>query len=119
MKLSDTIIGSIIIGVLVGGAILYSGGGNQDRKHAQIKVLAAPHGEMSSKEIIIDEEIIIDNESDSSMKWHYKSDDLKGDLPGDISDIVEKAITEALDGLPKDLDIKVEINSKKIEGEVK
>ena len=42
MKLSDTIIGSIIIGVLVGGAILYSGGGNQDRKHAQIKVLAAP-----------------------------------------------------------------------------
>ena len=71
MKLSDTIIGSIIIGVLVGGAILYSGGGNQDRKHAQIKVLAAPHGEMSSKEIIIDEEIIIDNESDSSMKWHY------------------------------------------------
>ena len=119
MKLSDTIIGSIIIGVLVGGAILYSGGGNQDRKHAQIKVLAAPHGEKSSKEIIIDEEIIIDNESDSSMKWHYKSDDLKGDLPGDISDIVEKAITEALDGLPKDLDIKVEINSKKIEGEVK
>ena len=39
MKLSDTIIGSIIIGVLVGGAILFSGGSNQDRKHAQIKVL--------------------------------------------------------------------------------
>ena len=53
------------------------------------------------------------------MKWHYKSDDLKGDLPGDISDIVEKAIIEALDGLPKDLDIKVEINSKKTEGKTK
>ena len=118
MKISDTIIGSIIIGVLVGGAILFSGGSNQDRKHAQIKVLAAPHGDMGSKEIIIDKEFI-DNESDSLMKWHYKSDDLKGDLPGDISDIVEKAIIEALDGLPKDLDIKVEINSKKIEGEIK
>ena len=44
---------------------------------------------------------------------------LKGDLPKDISDTVEKAISEALDGLPKDLDIKVEINSKKIEGETK
>tara|TARA_X000000368_G_C22884812_1_gene646941 strand:- start:424 stop:765 length:342 start_codon:yes stop_codon:yes gene_type:complete len=113
MKLSDTIIGSIIIGVLVGGAILFSGGSNQDRKHTQIKVLAAPHGDMGSKEIIID------NESDSPMKWHYKSDDLKGDLPGDISDVLEKAIIEALDVLPEDLDIKVEINSKKIEGETK
>ena len=118
MKITDTIIGSIIIGVLVGGAILFSGGSNQDRKHAQIKVFATPHGDMSSKEIIIDKEFI-DNESDSPLKWHYKSDDLKGDLPGDISDIVEKAIIEALDGLPRDLDIKVEINSKKIEGETK
>ena len=119
MKITDTIIGSIIIGVLVGGAILFSGGSNQDRKHAQIKVFATPHGDKSSKGIIIDKEIIIDNESDSPLKWHYKSDDLKGDLPGDISDIVEKAIIEALDGLPRDLDIKVEINSKKIEGETK
>ena len=52
MKLSDTIIGSIIIGVLVGGAILFSGGSNQDRKHAQIKVLAAPHGDMGSKKFL-------------------------------------------------------------------
>jgi hypothetical protein len=118
MKLSDTIIGSIIIGVLVGGAILFSGGSNQDRKHAQIKVLAAPHGDMGSKKFL-HKEIIIDNESDSPMKWHFKSDDIKGDLPKDISDTVEKAIIEALDGLPKDLDIKVEINSKKIEGKTK
>ena len=118
MKISDTIIGSIIIGVLVGGAILFSGGSNQDRKQAQIKVLAAPHGDMGSKKFL-HKEIIIDNESDSPMKWHIKSDDIKGDLPKDISDTVEKAISEALDGLPKDLDIKVEINSKKIEGETK
>ena len=118
MKISDTIIGSIIIGVLVGGAILFSGGSNQDRKQAQIKVIAAPHGDMGSKKFL-HKEIIIDNESDSPMKWHYKSDHLKGDLPGDISDIVEKAIIEALDGLPNDLDIKVEINSKKVEGEIK
>ena len=118
MKISDTIIGSIIIGVLVGGAILFSGGNSLDRKHAQIKVLAAPHGDMGSKKFL-HKEIIIDNESDSPMKWHIKSDDIKGDLPKDISDTVEKAISEALYRLPKDLDIKVEINSKKIEGETK
>ena len=118
MKLSDTIIGSIIIGVLVGGAILFSGGSNQDRKHAQIKVLAAPHGDMGSKKFL-HKEIIIDNESDSPMKWHIKSDGIKGDLPKDISDTVEKAISEALGGLPNDLDIKVEINSKKTEGKTK
>jgi hypothetical protein len=33
--------------------------------------------------------------------------------------VVEKAISEALGGLPNDLDIKVEINSKKIEEETK
>ncbi len=118
MKISDTIIGSIIIGVLIGGAILFSGGNSLDRKHAQIKVLAAPHGDMGSKKFL-HKEIIIDNESDSPLKWHSKSDDIKGDLPKDISDTIEKAISEALDGLPKDLDIKVEINSKKIEGETK
>ena len=118
MKISDTIIGSIIIGVLVAGAILFSQDSNQDRKHAQIIVSAAPYGDAGSKKIL-HKEIIIDNESDSPMKWHYKSDDLKGDLPKDISDTVEKAIIEALDGLPNDLDIKVEVNSKKIEGETK
>lgn len=118
MKISDTIIGSIIIGVLVGGAILFSGGSNQDRKQAQIKVLAAPHGDMGSKKFL-HKEIIIDNESDSPLKWQYKSDDIKGDLPKDISDTVEKAISEALGGLPESLDIKVEINSKKTEGKTK
>lgn len=118
MKISHTIIGSIIIGVLVGGAILFSQDSNQDRKHAQIIVSAAPYGDAGSKKFL-HKEIIIDNESDSPMKWHYKSDDLKGDLPKDISDTVEKAIIEALDGLPNDLDIKVEINSKKTEGKTK
>ena len=118
MKISDTIIGSIIIGVLVGGAILFSGGNSLDRKQAQIKVIAAPHGDMGSKKFL-HKEIIIDHESDSPMKWHSKSDDIKGDLPEDISDTVEKAISEALGGLPNDLNIKVEIKNKKIEGETR
>tara|TARA_B100000949_G_scaffold147018_1_gene129154 strand:- start:191 stop:343 length:153 start_codon:yes stop_codon:yes gene_type:complete len=49
MKFSDTIIGSIIIGVLVGGAILLSGGSGDDKKHAQIKILTSPSGEKGSR----------------------------------------------------------------------
>lgn len=120
MKISDTVIGSIIIGVLVGGAILLTGGNEPPMKHAQF-VLGAPHSDHAffadkgSNKKFLHKEIIIDHESDSPMKWHSKSDDIKGDLPEDISDTVEKAISEALGGLPNDLNIKVEIKSKKIE----
>ena len=37
--MSDTIIGSIIIGVLVGGAIIISGGKSGDYKEPQIKII--------------------------------------------------------------------------------
>ncbi|HIK72786.1 MAG TPA: hypothetical protein EYF97_05890, partial [Gammaproteobacteria bacterium] len=65
MKISDTVIGSIIIGVLVGGAILLTGGNKSPMKHAQF-VLGAPHSDhaffadkgsnkkFKHKEIIID-----------------------------------------------------------------
>ena len=120
MKISDTVIGSIIIGVLVGGAILLTGGNEPPMKHAQF-VLGAPHSDHAffahkgSNKKFKHKEIIIDLDSDSEMEWHIKSDDIKGDLPKGISDTVEKAIGEALGELPNDLEIKVEIKSKKIE----
>ena len=112
MKLSDTIIGSIIIGVLVGGAILFAGGGGYDKKQAQIKILKAPHHEKGAKELI-HQEIIIDNDSESEMKLHINSDDITNNLPSDIAATVEKALSEALAALPEDLDIKIEIKAKK------
>ena len=112
MTISDTIIGSIIIGVLVGGAILFTGGSNQDRKHAQIKVLAAPHAAMGSKKFM-HKEIIIDTDSDSAMKLHLKSDDIKGDLPADIADRVEKALSDALGTVQEDVDINIVIKTDK------
>ena len=120
MKISDTVIGSIIIGVLVGGAILLTGGNEPPMKHAQF-VLGAPHSDHAffadkgSNKKFKHKEIIIDLDSDSEMEWHIKSDDIKGDLPKGISYTVEKAIGEALGELPNDLEIKVEIKSKKIE----
>ena len=114
MKISDTIIGSIIIGVLVGGAILFTGGGNQDRKHAQIKVLTVPHAEMGSKKFL-HKEIFIDTDSDSAMKLHLKLDDIKGGLPTDIADRVEKALSEALGDSPENLDINIVIKTDKNE----
>ena len=110
MKISDTIIGSIIIGVLVGGAILITGGSGLDGKHAQIKVLAAPHADKGSKKLM-HKEIIIDSGSDSAMKWHTKSDDMKGDLPTEIAETVEKALSEALGDSPENLDIRIVIKT--------
>tara|TARA_B000000460_G_scaffold248440_1_gene226022 strand:- start:1121 stop:1471 length:351 start_codon:yes stop_codon:yes gene_type:complete len=110
MKISDTIIGSIIIGVLVGGAILFTGGSGQDRKQAQIKVLAAPHADKGSKKFM-HKEITIDSDSDSAKKWHIKSDDMKRDLPTEIADTVEKALNEALGDSPENLDIKIVIKT--------
>ena len=120
MKISDTVIGSIIIGVLVGGAILLTGGNEPPMKHAQF-VLGAPHSDHAffadkgSNKKFKHKEIIIDLDSDSEMEWHIKSDDIKGDLPKGISDTVEKAIGKALGELPNDLHIEVVIKSKKIE----
>ena len=95
MKFSDTIIGSIIIGVLVGGAILLSGGSGDDKKHAQIKILTSPSGEKGVKELI-HKEITIDEDSKSEIKLHINSDEITKDLPSDIAATVEAALSEAL-----------------------
>ena len=70
MKISDTVIGSIIIGVLVGGAILLTGGNEPPMKHAQF-VLGAPHSDHAffadkgSNKKFKHKKIIIDLDSDS------------------------------------------------------
>tara|TARA_Y100001949_G_scaffold146164_1_gene129634 strand:+ start:555 stop:896 length:342 start_codon:yes stop_codon:yes gene_type:complete len=113
MKISDTIIGSVIIGVLVGGAILLAGGGGYGKKHAQLKIIKVPHDERGVKKLI-HKEIIIDQDSQSGMKLYINSDDITNDLPTDIADKVKEALSEALEGhLPEDLDIKIEIKTNK------
>ena len=112
MKFNDMIIGSIIIGVLVGGAILLSGGSGDDKKHAQIKILTSPSGEKGVKELI-HKEITIDEDSKSEIKLHINSDEITKDLPSDIAATVEAALSEALKVLPEDLDIKIEIKTNK------
>ena len=112
MKFSDTIIGSIIIGVLVGGAILLSGSDGHDKKHAQIKILKSPPEGKEVRELI-HKEIIIDENSMSEMKLHINSDEITKDLPSDIAATVEAALSEALKVLPEDIDIKIEIKSNK------
>ena len=122
MKISDTVIGSIIIGVLVGGAILLTGGNEPPMKHAQF-VLGAPHSDHAffldkgSNKKFKHKEIIIDLDSDSEMEWHIKPDDIKGDMSSDVATKVETALREAIGALPEELDIKVKIKSKKIEDE--
>ena len=112
MKFSDTIIGSIIIGVLVGGAILLSGSDGHDKKHAQIKILKSPSEGKEFRELI-HKAIIIDENSKSEMKLHINSDEITKDLPSDIAATVEAALSEALKVLPEDIDIKIEIKSNK------
>ena len=112
MKFSDTIIGSIIIGVLVGGAILLSGSDGHDKKHAQIKILKSPIEGKGVRDLI-HKEIIIDEDSKSEMKLHINSDEIIKDLPSDIAATVEAALSEALKVLPEDIDIKIEIKSNK------
>jgi hypothetical protein len=67
---------------------------------------------MGSKKFM-HKEIIIDTDSDSTMKLHLKSDDIKGDLPADIADRVEKALSEALGAMPEDVDINIVIKTDK------
>ena len=110
MKITDTIIGSIIIGVLVGGAILLSGGNGNDEKNAQIKILTSPSGAEGGKGII-HKELNLDKDSKSEIKIHINSDEITEGLPSDIADTVETALSEALQALPEDIDIKIEIKA--------
>ena len=110
MKITDTIIGSIIIGVLVGGAILLSGGNGSDKKNAQIKIVTSS-SEAEGVNEILHKELNLDKDSKPKFRIHINSDEISEDLPSDISDTVETALREALKALPEDIDIKIEIKA--------
>ena len=109
MKINDTIVGSIIIGVLIGGSILVSQGGIE-RKQAHFKMIKGPHLDSSHNEIMINKEIILDRGTNVEFLIKAEGQD---DLAEDISQKIEKAINEVLGSLPEDLNIKIEVKTKK------
>ncbi len=111
MKINDTIVGSIIIGVLIGGSILVSQGGIE-RKQAHFKTIKGPHLDSGHNEIMINKEIILDRDSNSDFEFFIKTEG-QDDLAKDISKKIEKAINEVLGSLPEDLSIKIEVKAKK------
>jgi hypothetical protein len=111
MKINDTIVGSIIIGVLIGGSILISQGGIEKRQ-AHFKMIKGPHLDSSHNEIMINKEIILDSNSNSNFEFFIKTEG-QDDLAEDISKKIEKVINEVSSSLPKDLSIKIEVKTKK------
>ena len=105
MKISDTIIGSFIIGVLIGGSILISQGGNEKR-HAKFKMMKQPHMNIKHKETKLNDE------EKSGMEFIIQSDG-KRSSSEDISNTVEQAINKALESFPEDVDIQIKIKTKK------
>ena len=109
MKINDTIVGSIIIGVLIGGSILVSQGGIE-RKQAHFKMIKGPHLDSSHNKIMLNKEIILDRGTNVEFLIKTEGQD---DLAKDISKKIEKAINEVLGSLPEDLSIKIEVKAKK------
>lgn len=107
--MSDTIIGSIIIGVLVGGAIIISGDKSVDYKEPQIKIIKSSF-ESGNQEKLNEE--FISQESSSEISIKLNSKEITEDLPSNISESVEEALSEALETLPENLDVRIEINTK-------
>ena len=87
-KMSDTIIGSIIIGVLVGGAIIISGDNSLNYKEPQIKIIKSSF-ESGNQERLNEE--FISQESNSEIRIELNSKEITEDLPSNISESVEEA----------------------------
>lgn len=109
--MSDTIIGSIIIGVLVGGAIIISSYNNGGHKEPQIKIIkSSVESEAGNTEHIHKE--LLSQESNSEIRIKLNSQEITEDLPSTISDSVEEALSNVLETLPEDIDVRIEINTK-------
>ena len=108
-KMSDTIIGSIIIGVLVGGAIIISGDNSLNYKEPQIKIIKSSF-ESGNQERLNEE--FISQESNSEIRIELNSKEITEDLPSNISESVEEAFSKALETLPENIDVRIEINTK-------
>lgn len=111
MKINDTIVGSIIIGVLIGGSILISQGGIEKRQ-PHFKMIKGPHLDSSHNNIMLNKEFILKRGSNSDFEFFIKTEG-QDDLAEDIPKKIEKAINEVLGSLPEDLNIKIEVKTKK------
>ena len=113
MRLSDTIIGAIIIGVLVGGAILYVG--QQDRvkgvSEAQTLELSEFLGDAQSEEAIKLEFKVSSEEFAKQIKGADLNEQIQKALGNiNVGSEIEGALLEALESVPE-LSIKLEIET--------
>jgi len=108
MKLSDTVIGSIIIGVLVGGAVLYVG----SREGVEETVKVADRADSSDRELRI--ELRLDSEE---LADKIEAADLGGKVEKVLTELgvaseLEGALMRALESMPDDVTVNVEIQAK-------
>ena len=108
MKLSDTVIGAIIIGVLVGGAVLYVG----SREGVEETVKVADHADSSDRELRI--ELRLDSEE---LADKIEAANLGGKVEKVLTELgvaseLEGALMRALESMPDDVTVNVEIQAK-------
>jgi hypothetical protein len=105
MKFNETILGSIIIGTLIGGAILISSAMSTEGK-PRIKVMSLADGD--KHEQVIHKKVVIDMNNNSEIEWSENSLSKKMEA-GELASKVEKAISVVLGELPEEVDIKIQI----------
>ena len=106
MKFNEIILGSIIIGTLIGGAILISSAMSTQGK-PKIKVMALADGDR--QEQVIHKEVIFDMNSNSEMEWNENSSSSEKIEADELASKIEKAVSEVLGELPEEVDIKIQI----------
>ena len=106
MKFNETILGSIIIGTLIGGAILISSAMSTQGK-PKIKVMSLADGDR--QEQVIHKEVIFDMNSNSEMEWNENSSSSEKIEANELASKIEKAVSEVLGELPEEVDIKIQI----------
>ena len=106
MKFNETILGSIIIGTSIGGAILISSAMSTEGK-PKIKVMSLADGDR--QEQVIHKEVIFDMNSNSEMEWNENSSSSEKIEANELASKIEKAVSEVLGELPEEVDIKIQI----------
>ena len=100
MKFNETILGSIIIGTLIGGAILISSAVST-RGKPKIKVMS--HADGDRQEQVIHKEVIIDMDNNSEMKWNENFSSSKKIEANELASKIERAVSEVLGELPEEI----------------
>ena len=113
MRLSDTIIGAIIIGVLVGGAILYVGQQDRVKGVSEAQTLESSEflGDARDEEAIKLEFKVSSEEFAKKIKEADLNEQVQNALGNiDVGSEIEGALLEALQSVPE-LSIKLEIET--------